>query len=117
MLLLLIGLYTYQNNLIYPASLNDGHGYCATPDEYNMPYELINLPTEDGELLQCYLLKQDPHSPSYSNKTILILSLMLETLVMPCPLYLYFTRNLVIMCLFTVIEAMANQQEAHQKRD
>ncbi|AOW31699.1 hypothetical protein MG5_06350 [Candida albicans P57072] len=70
----LIGLYTYQNNLIYPASLNDGHGYCATPDEYNMPYELINLPTEDGELLQCYSLKQDPHSPSYSNKTILILS-------------------------------------------
>ncbi|EMG49166.1 hypothetical protein G210_0142, partial [Candida maltosa Xu316] len=60
--------------LIYPASLNDGHGHCATPDEYDMPYELVNLTTSDGETLQCYSLKQDPHGASYSNKTVLMLS-------------------------------------------
>lgn len=72
---LFLGLYSYQSSLIYPASLNDGHGYCATPDEYGMPdYELVNLKTEDGENLQCYLLKQNRNLPTYSNKTVLILS-------------------------------------------
>ena len=72
---LFVGLYSYQSSLIYPASLNDGHGYCATPDEYGMPdYELVNLKTEDGENLQCYLLKQNKESLSYNNKTILVLS-------------------------------------------
>ena len=72
---LFVGLYSYQSSLIYPASLNDGHGYCATPDEYGMSdYELVNLKTEDGEILQCYLLKQNKESPTYSNKTIVVLS-------------------------------------------
>ncbi|CAG84923.2 DEHA2A14146p [Debaryomyces hansenii CBS767] len=72
---LFVGLYSYQSSLIYPASLNDGHGYCATPDEYGMPgYELVNLKTEDGENLQCYSLKQNKESPTYSNKTIVVLS-------------------------------------------
>lgn len=72
---LFVGLYSYQSSLIYPASLNDGHEYCATPDEYGMPgYELVNLKTEDGENLQCYLLKQNKESPTYSNKTIVVLS-------------------------------------------
>lgn len=74
-ILVLLGLYAYQNNLIYPAGLDDGHGYCSTPDEYDMDdYELVKLMTDDGEELQCYLIKQDPNSPNYSNKTILILS-------------------------------------------
>lgn len=73
-MLVLLGLYTYQSSLIYPALLNDGHGYCSTPDEYDMNYELVSLKTPDGETLQCYLLKHDPLSSDYSNKTILILS-------------------------------------------
>ncbi|KAI5957366.1 bem46 [Candida jiufengensis] len=72
--LALAGLYYYQNTIIYPASVNDGHGYCATPDEYDIPYELIQLKTPDGETLQCYSMKQDIKSPSYTNKTVLILS-------------------------------------------
>lgn len=74
-ILILIGLYSYQSSLIYPASLNDGRKYCSTPDQYGMnDYELVRLKTEDGETLQCFLLKHDPHSPDYTNKTILILS-------------------------------------------
>ncbi|KAI5961945.1 bem46 [Candida theae] len=72
--LALFGLYYYQSSLIYPASLNDGHGYCATPDEYGMPYEAVKLTTSDGETLQCYSMKQDRKSPNYTNKTVLILS-------------------------------------------
>lgn len=75
MALLLLGLYSYQATLIYPASLNDGHGYCATPDEYDMPeFKNVYLKTEDGETLHCYSLKQDRNSVNYSNKTIVILS-------------------------------------------
>lgn len=73
--LLLLGLYTFQCKLIYPSGLNDGRGHCATPDEYDMPnYELVYLETDDKERLQCFLLKHDPLSPNYSNKTVLILS-------------------------------------------
>lgn len=73
-ILVLLGLYSYQSSLIYPASLNDGHGHCATPDEYDMEYKLVHLTTKDGEVLQCYLLKHDPTAPDYKNKTVLILS-------------------------------------------
>lgn len=70
----LVGLYTYQLKLIYPASLNDGHGYCATPDEYEMDnYELVYLRTEDGETLQCYLILHDSQLENYTNKTVVIL--------------------------------------------
>lgn len=92
-ILVLVGLYTYQNSLIYPASLNDGHGYCATPDEYDMPFELVNLKTKDGETLQCYLLKQDPHSVSYSNKTVLILSPNAGNIGHALPIVSIFYKN------------------------
>ncbi|EGV62478.1 alpha/beta-hydrolase [Yamadazyma tenuis ATCC 10573] len=73
--LVLAGLYSYQSKLIYPASINDGRGHCATPDEYNMPdYELVELKTKDGETLQGYSLKHDVKSPTYKNKTVLMLS-------------------------------------------
>lgn len=72
--LILLGLYTYQGSLIYPASLNDGHGHCSTPDEYDMEYKLVTLKTSDGVNLQCYLLKHDSTSSEYANKTIVILS-------------------------------------------
>ena len=72
--LAILGLYSYQLSLIYPASLNEGHGHCLTPDEYDMPYELVHLTTSDGERLQCYALKHDPKDPAYTNKTVLVLS-------------------------------------------
>ncbi|OBA20977.1 alpha/beta-hydrolase [Metschnikowia bicuspidata var. bicuspidata NRRL YB-4993] len=73
--LALAGLYTFQNSLIYPAALNDGRGYCATPDEMEMPdYEELFLTTEDGVELQCYVLRQDRASAAYTNKTVVILS-------------------------------------------
>lgn len=70
----LAALYYYQSSLIYPASLNDGHGYCATPDEYDIPFEQVSLTTEDGETLQCYSMKQDQKDPDYKNKTVLLLA-------------------------------------------
>lgn len=71
----LVGLYSFQSSLIYPASMNDGHGYCATPDEYDMPeYEVVYLTTEDSETLHCYSLKHDPKLPDYANKTVVVLS-------------------------------------------
>ncbi|EAZ62954.2 predicted protein [Scheffersomyces stipitis CBS 6054] len=92
--LVLLGLYTYQNTLIYPASLNDGHGHCATPDEYDMPdYDLVNLRTEDGETLQCYSLKHDRTSPDYANKTILILSPNAGNIGHALPIVSIFYRN------------------------
>lgn len=71
--LALAGLYTFQRTLIYPSSMNDGRGYCATPDELDMPYEDLHLTTEDGETLHCYALKHDRNSPTYTNKTVLML--------------------------------------------
>lgn len=93
--LLLAALYTYQSTLIYPASLNDGHGYCATPDEFDMPeYEELNLKTEDGEILQCYSLKHDKNSSKYTNKTILILSPNAGNIGHALPIVALFYKNL-----------------------
>lgn len=72
--LALISLYAFQSLLVYPASMNDGHGYCATPDEHGMPYEEIFLETEDEVRLQCYVLKHNRSAPDYTNKTVIILS-------------------------------------------
>lgn len=92
--LLLAALYTYQSTLIYPASLNDGHGYCATPDEFDMPeYEEVNLKTEDGETLQCYSLKHDKNSSKYTNKTILILSPNAGNIGHALPIVALFYKN------------------------
>lgn len=72
--LLFIALYRFQSSLIYPASLNDSRAYCAKPDEYDMPdYEELYLKTDDGEAIQCYVLKHDPQSSGYTNKTVLVL--------------------------------------------
>ncbi|KAK6453676.1 Alpha/Beta hydrolase protein [Scheffersomyces xylosifermentans] len=91
--LVLLGLYSYQNSLIYPSSLNDGRGVCATPDEYDMPYELVNLKTEDGETLQCYSIKQDASSPHYANKTVLVLSPNAGNIGHGLPIVSIFYRN------------------------
>lgn len=45
-----------------------------TPDKYELPYEPVNIKTEDGEKLQSYLMLHDPKDRNYKNKTILILS-------------------------------------------
>ncbi|ODV79569.1 alpha/beta-hydrolase [Suhomyces tanzawaensis NRRL Y-17324] len=92
--LALVGLYTYQSSLIYPASLNDGHGHCATPDEFDMPnYELVHLKTVDGETLQCYLLKHPKSSPNYANKTVLILSPNAGNIGHALPIVSIFYKN------------------------
>lgn len=70
----LIALYAFQKKIIYPSALNDGHGKVATPDEYGMPYESVDLKTKDGETLQSFVLLQDKENPQYTNKTVLILS-------------------------------------------
>lgn len=98
---MLLGLYTFQSSLIYPSSLNDGRGYCAKPDEHNMPeYEELFLKTDDGETIQCYILKHDPLSTSYTNKTVLILSPNAGNIGHGLPLvslfYLDFGYNVVI---------------------
>lgn len=92
--LVLVGLYSYQNSLIYPSSLNDGRGYCATPDEFGMPdYETVLLETEDKETLHCYQLKHDKNSASYSNKTILILSPNAGNIGHALPIVSIFYKN------------------------
>lgn len=92
--LVLGGLYFYQGKLIYPSGLNDGRGYCATPDEFDMPdYELVELETADGETLQCYLLKQDSSSPNYTNKTVLMLSPNAGNIGHALPIVAIFYKN------------------------
>ncbi|PVH15486.1 uncharacterized protein CXQ87_003328 [Candidozyma duobushaemuli] len=71
----LMGLYTFQNSLIYPASMNDGHGYCARPEEFGMPdYE-------------------DLKSPDYTNKTVLILSPNAGNIGHALPIVSMFYKN------------------------
>lgn len=92
--LAILGLYAFQSTLIYPASLNDGHGYCATPDELDMPnFEEIFLQTEDGIKLQCYVLKHDRHAENYTNKTVLILSPNAGNIGHALPIVLIFYRS------------------------
>lgn len=92
--LALVGLYSYQNSLVYPSGLNDGRGYCATPDEFDMPdYEAVLLKTEDNETLQCYLLKHDPNSPNYANKTVVILSPNAGNIGHSLPIVAVFYKN------------------------
>lgn len=99
--LVLLGLYAFQSSLIYPASLNDGRGHCARPDEHNMPdFEELFLRTDDDETIQCYVLKHDPTSENYTNKTILILSPNAGNIGHALPIvslfYLDFGYNVVI---------------------
>lgn len=89
-----LGLYSYQSKLIYPSSINDGRGHCATPDEFDMPYELIELKTEDGETLQGYSLKHNVTLPTYSNKTILMLSPNAGNIGHALPIVSIFYKNL-----------------------
>lgn len=91
--LVLAGLYSYQSSLIYPSSLNNGRESCSTPDEYGMDYELIELHTEDGETLQCFSLKQDKTSPTYTNKTIVVLSPNAGNIGHALPIVSIFYKN------------------------
>ncbi|SGZ57469.1 CIC11C00000002607 [Sungouiella intermedia] len=92
--LALVALYTFQSTLIYPSSLNDGKGHCATPDELDMPdYEELFLRTEDGESIQCYALKHDRLSPLYTNKTVLILSPNAGNIGHALPIVSMFYKN------------------------
>ncbi|VEU20883.1 DEKNAAC101781 [Brettanomyces naardenensis] len=73
-ILALLAVYAFQSKIIYPAALNGGHGRVSTPDEYGLPYEAVDLHTKDGETLKSYLLLHDKNDPSYTNKTVMILS-------------------------------------------
>lgn len=70
----LSALYFFQRKLVYPSSLNNARDIVDTPDKYGMPYEHIDITTEDGETLHSYLMLHDPDSKDYTNKTVLILS-------------------------------------------
>lgn len=90
----LLGLYTFQNLLIYPASMNDGHGYCARPEEFGMPdSEDLYLDTDDGEVLHCYCLKHDRKLSDYKNKTVLILSPNAGNIGHALPIVSMFYKN------------------------
>lgn len=90
----LVGLYTFQTSLIYPSSLNDGRGYCAKPDEYDMPeYEEKFLETSDNEQIQCYVLKQSPKNPRYTNKTVVIHSPNAGNIGHALPIVAIFYKN------------------------
>lgn len=90
----LVGLYTFQSSLIYPSSLNDGRGYCAKPDEYDMPeYEEKFLETEDNEKIQCYVLKQLQTDPRYANKTVVIHSPNAGNIGHALPIVAIFYKN------------------------
>ncbi|KAH3661614.1 hypothetical protein OGAPHI_006462 [Ogataea philodendri] len=70
----LLGVYRYQNLLIYPSGLNGARDVVDTPAQYNLAYEDITLKTKDSETLKGYLLLHDKNSALYTNKTVLILS-------------------------------------------
>lgn len=92
--LALAGLYTFQSSLIYPSSLNDGRGYCAKPDEFDMPdYEEKFLITDDGESIQCYVLKHSPHTSGYTNKTVVIHSPNAGNIGHALPIVAIFYKN------------------------
>ncbi|QOU19000.1 hypothetical protein BRETT_004221 [Brettanomyces bruxellensis] len=70
----LAALYVFQSKVVYPAGLNGSRDKVSTPDEYGLPYQSVDIHTDDGETLKSYLLLHDSTSPDYSNKTILVLS-------------------------------------------
>lgn len=70
----LVALYFFQRKLVYPSSINNARDLVDTPDKHGIPYEPINIKTEDGERLQSYLMLHDPKDPNYKNKTVLVLS-------------------------------------------
>lgn len=70
---LLFGLYYFQSLLIYPSLVGDSRTNITIPSELGLDFEDLKLKTEDGETLQCWVLKQEADSPTYLNKTILIL--------------------------------------------
>ncbi|KAG7802052.1 hypothetical protein KL944_002429 [Ogataea haglerorum] len=70
----LLGIYSYQNSIIYPSGLNGARDHVDTPAEYGLTYEDLTLRTKDGETLRGYLLLHDKNSIDYTNKTVMILS-------------------------------------------
>ncbi|KAF5391231.1 hypothetical protein D9757_003037 [Collybiopsis confluens] len=60
-------LYYGQNYLIYPSSYfkvgDDDTGVPATPAEYGLHHEIVDLKTKDGQTLKCYLLPQKKELP------------------------------------------------------
>lgn len=70
----LAALYIFQRKLVYPSSLNEARKIVDKPDKYGLPYKEITVVTDDGEKLQSYMMLHDTDDPTYTNKTILVLS-------------------------------------------
>ncbi|ODV83180.1 hypothetical protein CANARDRAFT_9900 [[Candida] arabinofermentans NRRL YB-2248] len=90
-----LAVYKYQNNIVYPASLNGGHKHVSTPEEYGLPFTAPIITTKDGESLHSYLLLHDSSDPNYTNKTIIVLSPNAGNIghFLPVVKYIYETLN------------------------
>ncbi|KAK4047312.1 bem46 protein, variant [Microbotryomycetes sp. JL201] len=72
-------LYSFQSLLIYPSYMpQDSRTHVPTPDEFEMPYEQVNLTTPDGVRLHAYLIKRplnddDPTARPQARPTVLLL--------------------------------------------
>ncbi|SCW03801.1 LAFE_0G18514g1_1 [Lachancea fermentati] len=64
----LIGLYVYQNKLVYPSWAQGARDHVDTPDNYNLPYVERRLMTKDGVEIRAFDIRRED-----SNTTWLIL--------------------------------------------
>lgn len=90
----LAALYLFQRKLVYPSTLNQARLSVDKPDKYNLPYEEVMIKTVDGEKLQSFLLLHDADDPSYTNKTILVLSPNAGNIGMFLPVVQHIYKNL-----------------------
>ncbi len=71
---LAVGLYGFQNKLVYPSSMAEGRKFVDTPSSYGMPnYDDIALTTRDGVVIKLFVIRHNPEDKKYVNKTILVL--------------------------------------------
>ncbi|ODV61030.1 alpha/beta hydrolase, partial [Ascoidea rubescens DSM 1968] len=70
----LIGIYSFQNKLVYPSFANNGRKHVDTPNKYGMPYLAIDLTTKDNVVIKGFVLRHNPLSANYKDKTIVMLS-------------------------------------------
>ncbi|PWN48440.1 alpha/beta-hydrolase [Violaceomyces palustris] len=68
-------LYRYQTSLIYPASFPPGsRTQVTTPDEFDLPYEELDLVTPDGEVVKAFVMLQGTKLPQRQSISSMIAS-------------------------------------------
>lgn len=68
------GVHKLQRWLIYPSYHPSGsRTEVDKPDKYGLPFEEVQIPVADGIKLHAYIMLQDPKSPDYTGKTVLML--------------------------------------------